>query len=249
MPLLLILAIGSLGIGYVLHRREVVSRSTIGSTLDHLNNTVYPIHTNADDPGLFPDKLPTPNVNIDRGQPGYFETQPYSPHPELDIREIPKYTPPKPGEVDWSRVRYFKPHEFHGLHDQIEPELIYALDEFRHQLGVRVDISGDPRAVARHDKHHSNRAPAGWRGGTSYHGTGGGKYKAKAIDVHPNVPLRQAYDTAKRIPQIDGIGVYPDTRRPLIHIDVAGRKAEWIRYGASDYQPYIDWGYIKRKGV
>lgn len=97
--------------------------------------------------------------------------------------------------VQWSKVKFFRPEEFGEHSEQIDPRLVYALDELRLQTGKRIIItrSHDPRA---------NK--------TSQHRGFG------AVDIaFPGTPPWKGFDllvTALRIEAFKGFGLYSDWR-------------------------------------
>lgn len=90
-------------------------------------------------------------------------------------------------------LRYFDPYEFQGYYDQLSPDLLLKLDEFRHRLGHPVRISPDPGAVIRKGQ------------GTSQH------FFGRAIDIilPAKVTLTRAFEIAKAV-GFTGIGLYKD---------------------------------------
>jgi len=99
-------------------------------------------------------------------------------------------------EVDWRHIRHFNRSEWSEGLRETSALLIYALDEFRHNLGYPVYIS-----------------PANWgrHGETSYHyPQARNNNQCWAVDVFTKAPLCWAYHTAVRSRFFAGIGVYPD---------------------------------------
>lgn len=129
-------------------------------------------------------------------------------------------------------LRYFKPHEFRGWWDRMDPALLVLLDRFRARLsvltpdpgGVEVKVSPHPRAIGRHDgpeddsKHNVDH----WG-------------RVLAVDVMPQLG-RQYRRNAVGI-AIDtgftGVGVYPDWEPHWgLHLDARpgrepGNPATW----------------------
>lgn len=147
--------------------------------------------------------------------------------------------------VDWSRVRYFRPAEFQGYADYLDPLLVYALDEFRHRLGSRVMISPAPGAIVREEGNPNSQHYVGSFDAPIRKGT--------AIDVMPlDATLQEAYDVARSIEEFGGIGVYPDWKpMPGLHLDTrpkkSGHVATWMGLRMSDgSQRYagLDWSKI-----
>lgn len=122
--------------------------------------------------------------------------------------------------IDWSRVKYFQESEFFGQTLYVDAEVVFALDKLREKVGRLMISPVGPDAIVR-------RKPGTW------HDITGGKL-SKAIDIMPlDASLSQLYFSAQSIPEIGGIGLYPDWKpHPGAHIDLRVRKpggglAEW----------------------
>jgi len=120
-------------------------------------------------------------------------------------------------------MHFFKPAEFQGHYERLNPKLKEYLDEFRRQWGRPIRISPAPKAVGRTD-------------GNSQH-----NYMrwgdVRAVDVMPDGLIGRsdairAVQLAKDI-GFTGIGVYPDWRPSSgMHLDVRdgrerGKPATW----------------------
>lgn len=147
--------------------------------------------------------------------------------------------------VDWDRVRHFRPAEFQGLADYLDPATVYALDEFRHRLGSRVMISPAPGAIVRADGNANSQHYVGSLDNPTRKGT--------AIDVMPlDATLQEAFDAARQVDTIGGIGVYPDWKpMPGLHLDTrprnGGHLATWMGLRLADGRQHytgLDWGRI-----
>lgn len=125
---------------------------------------------------------------------------------------------------------YFKPEEFGGWYDQISPELLYKLNAFRSLWGAPVSISQNVDGVGRH--------------------TGTGQHnvdlwgEVRAVDIFPQgmnsiEDMQRAYDIAVRV-GFTGIGLYTDTSKPMLHVDV--REDEEV--GSPDTWSRIDGEYL-----
>jgi len=96
--------------------------------------------------------------------------------------------------VDWSLIRHFISAEWQQL-QFTSALLIYALDEYRHNLGAPVSFS--PVNWGKH-------APHGYHYG--HQKTGGVVW---AVDIFPQCDIPWAYHTAMKSKFFAGIGVYP----------------------------------------
>lgn len=126
-------------------------------------------------------------------------------------------------------ARYFKPDEFQGFYDQLDPVLLDTLDRFRHLHGDQVVISPAEGAVGRYDDSDSQHNINRWG-------------EVRAVDVFPlrngrglnQAEMQEAYLVA-RDAGFTGIGVYLDTKPyPMMHLDVrhdrqVGSPATWSR--------------------
>lgn len=119
--------------------------------------------------------------------------------------------------VDWERVPDFHPDEFQGQLHLLDKEVVYVLQALRDIIG-RIKISPVLGAIARTDKAAIH----------SMHYAGDGRL-SRAVDIMPmDVTLKQAYEAAKMINKIGGIGVYPDWKpRAGLHIDLRKRKVNY----------------------
>ncbi len=136
--------------------------------------------------------------------------------------------------TDWTdngtgtmQLRYFTSDEFGEWWPYMSTELLSRLDEFRHRLGVSVQISPAEGAIGRHDGL-----------GTSQHNVDMWG-EVRAVDVMPKgATLAQAYEIAKAV-GFTGIGLYPETSPyPMIHLDVRpGILATWsgFRNGGGEW--------------
>ena len=119
-----------------------------------------------------------------------------------------------------SRLRYFKPYEFHGFWSVMDETLVLFLDEFRHRWGAPVRVSTAYGAVGRSQG----------RGFHNYkkHGS------VKAIDILPSGlytadDVNRALDILRDIVEDMGIphwgfGLYPKWASGVgIHLDVGDR--------------------------
>lgn len=107
-------------------------------------------------------------------------------------------------------LKHFKPEEFRGWFDRMNPALLHQLDEFREQLGAPVIISPAHGAIGRHQGET----------GKSQHNID--RYgEVRAIDVMPQTDdMRHAFNVAMRV-GFHGIGVYPDWRPHWgLHLDM-----------------------------
>ena len=98
--------------------------------------------------------------------------------------------------IPWSEIKHFHQGEWGGHLAETSALLVYALDEYRQDLGAPVYIS-----------------PANWgkHGETSYHypsqRTQG---KIWAVDIFPDCDLSWAYHIAVRSKAFGAVGVYPE---------------------------------------
>lgn len=116
-------------------------------------------------------------------------------------------------------LRYFKPDEFRGWWDQMDPALLVLLDRLRARLapltpdagGVPISISPHPRAIGRHDgpdgdsQHNIDR----WG-------------EVRAIDVMPHIGRQYRRNVVGIAIDVGftGVGVYPDWEpRWGLHLD------------------------------
>jgi hypothetical protein len=135
-------------------------------------------------------------------------------------------------------LRYFRPKEFNGWFDQMNPTLLIKIDEFRAQWGGPVRVSpaagGQGRNLGADDTSQHNVDRWG---------------QVNAIDVFPMVPTgaggygymktQPDRDRAQRVARsvgFTGIGLYTDTRPGnMLHLDVraGARVATWSRVNGS----------------
>lgn len=109
-------------------------------------------------------------------------------------------------------LTHFKPYEFRGWWDHMDPKLLTLLDEFRDRLGFPVVISPAKGAIGR------QRGPTA----TTQHNIDRWGV-VRAVDVLPQLGRRyrsMALDLAKEV-GFTGIGVYPDWSPSWgMHLDV-----------------------------
>lgn len=129
--------------------------------------------------------------------------------------------------IDWSRVSNFTPPEFYGQLTRLDAGVVFALQKLRDKIGRIIISPIGAQAIAR-------ERPGSW------HDVTGGKL-SKAIDIMPiDATLETLYEAAKTIPEIGGIGLYPDwDPYPGAHIDLRERKpggglATWSRFKLAD---------------
>src|SRR5215471_5092460 len=101
---------------------------------------------------------------------------------------------------EFARVRYFRPEEWAPL-EPIDSDLVYAVDNWRAELGASVVIH---EAYAEdghvHDSQH---------------------YVGRAVDLHVvGRSLVEAWLSAESHPTFTGIGVYPYWEHPGLHLDI-----------------------------
>lgn len=114
--------------------------------------------------------------------------------------------------IDWSRIPDFSPGEFHGELSRLDAGVVFALQKLRDRIGRIIISPVGSEAIAR-------KKPGTW------HDVTGGKL-SKAIDIMPiDSSLEELYQAVKTIPEIGGVGVYPDwLPYPGAHIDLRARK-------------------------
>lgn len=119
------------------------------------------------------------------------------------------------GAIDWNTVRYFNPKidkfsEDPDLH--ASPQLIYDLDTYRGMLGVPINPSPAPGALARFDGSKGSQHYAVGR-------------KSSAIDIFVNRDnITRAWLIAVTCGLWGGVGIYPTTKYrgvtwPMMHLD------------------------------
>lgn len=129
-------------------------------------------------------------------------------------------------------LRYFKPHEFRGWWDDMDPALLVLLDRFRARLapltpdpgGVVVRVSPHPRAIGRHD---------GAKGTSQHNIDRWGE--VRAIDVMPMIGRQYRRNVVGIAIDVGftGVGLYPDWNPSWgLHLDVRqdreqGKPATW----------------------
>ncbi len=118
---------------------------------------------------------------------------------------------------------YFSDNEFNGFADQLAPGLRDKLNAFRAAWGAPVSVSQASGAVGRH---------AG-QSGTQHNLDRWGF--TRAVDVFPQ-GMDSAEDRARALllakqAGFTGVGLYLDTNRPMLHVDVrpGNRVATWAR--------------------
>lgn len=125
-------------------------------------------------------------------------------------------------------MQFFSPSEFGGWFNQMSPELLKKLDQFRKEWGFPVQISPHQDAVGREDAtSQSQHNVMRWG-------------EVRAVDVFPKnsiggyinskAELKRAYDIARRV-GFNGVGLYTDTAPGhMVHLDVRkGAFAKWSR--------------------
>lgn len=128
-----------------------------------------------------------------------------------------KNAPPKDTSVSGDLSKNFSSHEFSCKHcgeENINPELIDALQRLRDTVGVSISVSSGYRCP---NHNESLKSP------TSQH------VKGNAADIIiKGFTVDEMYAAAKSIPEFlnGGIGVYDGG---FIHVDVRGEKARWAR--------------------
>ncbi len=109
-------------------------------------------------------------------------------------------------------LQHFKPHEFRGWFDAMNPDLLERLDRFRRLLDAPVMVSPAAGALGRHLGPDSN----------SQHNVDVWD-EVRAVDVMPHLPIEEmsrAFDLAVEA-GFTGIGLYPDWRPQWgMHLDV-----------------------------
>lgn len=126
-------------------------------------------------------------------------------------------TPKKDTSIEGDLSKNFSASEFSCKHcgeENINPELIDALQRLRDMVGVPIDVNSGYRCP---------QHPESIKSPTSQH------VKGNAADiVIRGFTVEEMYSAAKKIPEFmnGGIGVYDDG---FIHVDVRGQKARWAR--------------------
>jgi len=123
-------------------------------------------------------------------------------------------------------MKYFKVQEFRD-YTKMAPELLCALDEFRHKTKAPVYLSPAKGAQWRNDntrsQHNINLSA---------------QKQSRAIDVFPSVSLWYAFLAAIEVPSIKGIGIYPHWRYKNltygIHLDVRDTEDKVIWWESRD---------------
>ena len=155
--------------------------------------------------------------------------------PELIVRTQNSNIP----RVVWSQIQYFTESEYRGEIDDVDPRLVYAADRWRGFLGVPACVTPVKGGIAR----------KGDDSKTSQHYAVG--RKSTATDYYsPQATMRQMYQAALRVPEIGGIGLYPEANpTPLIHNDVRPRKsngqpAVWMGVRQPEGSDETGWDYV-----
>lgn len=130
----------------------------------------------------------------------------------------------------WGQIKYFSKDEFNDELENLDAQIILTLEKLREKVG-RIMISPAEGAITR-------KKPG------SMHDISNGRLSL-AIDVMPiDVSLKKFYDAARQLPEIGGIGLYPDWRPyPGAHIDLRKRKnngllATWAGVNVDGEQVY-----------
>lgn len=121
--------------------------------------------------------------------------------------------------IEWDQVRHFSASEF-GAWEKLDARLVYALDEFRHALGVPLHV------------HTAYRETSAFPDSQHPHG--------RAVDVcAAGLALLDFWLEAERRPEWTGIGLYPGWAHPGLHLDIrfARQRARWWRTLSGQYQP------------
>ena len=130
-------------------------------------------------------------------------------------------------------LRFFQPAEFGVWFDQMSPKLLNVIDGFREEWGAPVSVSKSAHALGRYAGDSKSQHNVDLWG------------EVRAADLFPKAmndaaDFAKAYECAKRA-GASGIGIYTDTSRPMIHLDVREDRtpespANWSRingnYGA-----------------
>ena len=117
--------------------------------------------------------------------------------------------------VDWSKVKYFKSHEWGKEPDKAAPALVYALDRAREMARCPIIIH-----VCWAQDGHSDR---------SFHYTG------QAVDFHfgDEISCIRQFAALAAQPEFGAIGFYPHwDPRPGWHVDLRGwtdGRLYWVR--------------------
>jgi len=122
------------------------------------------------------------------------------------------------GVMKRATKNYFKPSEFGGWYEQLNPDLLAAMNRFRELWGAPVLVSQADGAVGR-------RLGAD---NTSQHNIDHWGH-VNGVDMFPagmNTPddMRRAQRLATQA-GFTGIGLYTDTSRPMLHGDVRSNKS------------------------
>lgn len=126
-----------------------------------------------------------------------------------------------------SMVQYFSVSEFREWADYMSSDLVYKLNKFRELWGAQVVISSNADALGRNgginDESQHNVDKWG---------------EVRAADIFPEgmvtrEDMTRAYNIAVEV-GFTGIGLYNDTSKPMMHVDVrkdrvAGSPAVWSR--------------------
>lgn len=118
--------------------------------------------------------------------------------------------------IDWTKIKYFKPTENWGDVNKVLPELVKTLDEFRAYVGkpIILHCAYDPNGHTSNSQH----------------------YLGRAVDIHiKGMNWRDQYYYAVKFGRWTGIGVYPDWNNPGLHCDIRvlpkGKSfAKWTRW-------------------
>lgn len=128
--------------------------------------------------------------------------------------------------TDWSKVEFFDKNEFE-YPDRLDPLLIYSLDALRKAAGKPIKINCDFRP-----------------GDDKQHGIG------KAADiVIKGLSVVDQFLIAEKTRLFSGIGLYPFSNTPGIHIDIRTLQphepgARWARNAAGVYVE-LNWKFIR----
>ena len=140
--------------------------------------------------------------------------------------------------IDWGRVRYFTKDEKWGNPTLIVPELVYELDDFRHDIGVPILVTCGTQGKHVYNSYHFwKMAP----------GDDNEMPKGLALDImFPTLERHHLPDLAIKALKFGftGVGIYPNWQYKEktiggMHVDYRPKrkKATWIGLGGGQYIP------------
>jgi len=114
-------------------------------------------------------------------------------------------------KTDWEKLKHFSPKEAWGNPSEMSLELLLALDDFRDRMGERFIVN------------------CGYA--TSGHSPDSFHYKGEAVDgLFEFTNIFEQFFEALREDSFKGIGIYPFSKRPFLHLDIRPTRVKLIWY-------------------